>query len=490
MREVTTAEVTTGSVGESTAASSSASAQLRSGKSALAASPSSAIVIGIAITSARATGLQCRLQQLALDEHAVGEEREDQRQLDQLDDRLATSGRCRRRRRGEQHPQRHREHRGREHRPLHHPRERRDRGQQPTEDQNRVAEADVHPSSYMSLDQELGNLHGVGRGALAQVVAGEPEVEGALLVGVAADAADEDVVAAGGVERHRVPAVGGVVDDDHAGRLGEQGAAVVRREVLAGAHVDRLRVAADHRHPGAGGGDRHLVAEAEDLARLGHHLALLGGVVVAVLEDLDLGQHVEGDLVRVDLRRRHLLARQRGPRLGEQLLDRPLAGAGDRLVAGDDEALEPDRAVDRRQRHHHHHRRAVGVGDDALVAGGGVGVDPGDDQRHVLVHAPVAGVVDDDRAGLDQLRRPLGADRAAGRGEHDVDALDRLRAERPALQRRPVPLDLAPGRALGGKGDDLGGGEVAFGEDLEDGRADRAGRAQDPDSVTVASHLI
>ena len=60
MREVTTAEVTTGSVGESTAASSSASAQLRSGKSALAASPSSAIVIGIAITSARATGLQCR----------------------------------------------------------------------------------------------------------------------------------------------------------------------------------------------------------------------------------------------------------------------------------------------------------------------------------------------------------------------------------------------------------------------------------------------
>ena len=60
IREVTTAEVTTGSVGESTAASSSASAQLRSGKSALAASPSSTIVIGIAITSARATGLQWR----------------------------------------------------------------------------------------------------------------------------------------------------------------------------------------------------------------------------------------------------------------------------------------------------------------------------------------------------------------------------------------------------------------------------------------------
>ena len=56
-----------------------------------------------------------------------------------------------------------------------------------------------------------------------------------------------------------------------------------------------------------------------------------------------------------------------------------------------------------------------------------LGVDLGDDQRHVVVHAPVAGVVDDDRAGLDQLRRPLGADRAAGRGEHEVEALDRLR---------------------------------------------------------------
>ena len=45
-------------------------------------------------------------------------------------------------------------------------------------------------------------------------------------------------------------------------------------------------------------------SRAQDLARLGHHLALLGGVVVAVLERLHLGQHVEGDLVRVDRRAR------------------------------------------------------------------------------------------------------------------------------------------------------------------------------------------
>ena len=48
------------------------------------------------------------------------------------------------------------------------------------------------------LDQDLGDLDGVGGGALAQVVAGDPEVEGALVARVAADAADEDVVLARG----------------------------------------------------------------------------------------------------------------------------------------------------------------------------------------------------------------------------------------------------------------------------------------------------
>ena len=177
-----------------------------------------------------------------------------------------------------------------------------------------------------------------------------------------------------------------------------------------------------------------LLAEAEDLARLGHHLALLGRVVVAVLEGLDLRQDVEGDLVRVDLGAGASSPVEHRLRLRAQLLDRPLAGAGDRLVGGDDQALDAGRVVDRRERHHHLHRRAVRVGDDALVAVDRVGVDLGDDQRHVVVHPPVAGVVDDDRAGLDQLRRPLGADRAAGRGEDEVEALDRLLAQRPALE--------------------------------------------------------
>ena len=61
-------------------------------------------------------------------------------------------------------------------------------------------------SEQAALDQQLGDLHGVRRRALAQVVGDDPEVEGALVAGVAADAADEDVVLAGGLDRHRVDA--------------------------------------------------------------------------------------------------------------------------------------------------------------------------------------------------------------------------------------------------------------------------------------------
>src|SRR5262249_35639249 len=55
-----------------------------------------------------------------------------------------------------------------------------------------------------TVSEELGGLDGVGGGALAEVVAGDPEVEGALVAGVATDAADEDVVLAGGVDREGV----------------------------------------------------------------------------------------------------------------------------------------------------------------------------------------------------------------------------------------------------------------------------------------------
>ena len=73
-------------------------------------------------------------------------------------------------------------------------------------------------------EQLLGDLDGVEGRALAQVVADDEEHEALALGGrlVGADAADEDLVAAGGLER-----VGHVGDDD-AGRVLEQVERLVR----------------------------------------------------------------------------------------------------------------------------------------------------------------------------------------------------------------------------------------------------------------------
>ena len=85
----------------------------------------------------------------------------------------------------------------------------------------------------VALGEQLGDLDGVGRGALAQVVADDPEVEAALVRGVAADPADQHLVAPGGVGGERVDAVAGRVHDDDAGRAGEQLAALLGREVAS-----------------------------------------------------------------------------------------------------------------------------------------------------------------------------------------------------------------------------------------------------------------
>ena len=142
--EVTTAEVTTGSVAESTAPSRKASAQLSSGKSSFAASASRPRVSGIAITRARTGGAPVEEEQLALDEEAVGEEGDDQRQLDQVDDGRVAGVDVDRAGQRQHHPCGHREDGDREHRAPHQARERGGDRQQRAGIEKRLAEADVH----------------------------------------------------------------------------------------------------------------------------------------------------------------------------------------------------------------------------------------------------------------------------------------------------------------------------------------------------------
>src|SRR3954447_4048862 len=333
------------------------------------------------------------------------------------------------------------------------------------------------------LMKQLGDLHRVGRGALAKVVADHPEVEAALVRGVAPNPPDEHLIAASGRDRQRVDPSARIVEDDEAGELREQLPAFLGREVLGGLDVDRLRVAGDDRNPRTGRRDADVLGEPEDLPRLPHHLALFGRVIVAVLEVLHLGQHVEGDLVRIDLGRVDLLALQNRLGLGAQLLDRLTAGARDRLVSGDDQPLDARRVQDRLERDHHLHRRAVGVGDQPIVAVDRIVVHDGHHQRDVIVHPPVAGVVDHHRAGLDPLRRPLRAHRAAGRGEDQVELLDRFVGHLLHLELRAGEVDLAAGRPGGGQRPHLGRRELPLREHPQDRRAVGTGGAGDPDSA-------
>ena len=94
----------------------------------------------------------------------------------------------------------------------------------------------------MEVQQELGDLHGVGGSALTDVVADAPEIEGIRLAEILADAPHEHVVLPPGIERHRINVVRGIVLHGDA-RLGShQGADLLQGEGLAGFNVDAFRM--------------------------------------------------------------------------------------------------------------------------------------------------------------------------------------------------------------------------------------------------------
>ena len=87
--EATTVEVTTGSVAERTAPSRSASDHARAGNRSCAARAMSAKVIGIATTECPRPGMPLAADELSVRHEAVGEERENERELDHVDEVLA-----------------------------------------------------------------------------------------------------------------------------------------------------------------------------------------------------------------------------------------------------------------------------------------------------------------------------------------------------------------------------------------------------------------
>jgi len=140
--------------------------------------------------------------------------------------------------------------------------------------------------------QDFGNLHGVERGPLAQIIGDDPQIEPVRDRRVAADAADIDCVLAGRFGRRHIALVGPVIDDRNAGRLPQGGASLVFAERPLELDIDCLAMADEDRTRTQVAVTQHPV---EDLAGLGGHLPLFLGRTV-IHENVDMGDRVERDL--------------------------------------------------------------------------------------------------------------------------------------------------------------------------------------------------
>ena len=80
--------------------------------------------------------------------------------------------------------------------------------------------------------------------------------------------------------------------------------------------------------------------------------------------------------------------------------------------------------VQRKQRHQRDGRRAVRIGDNALVPPNVAGVHFRDDQRHGVIHAERARIIDHYAAGFDGDGRKFLRNGAAGAEERDVNPFE------------------------------------------------------------------
>ncbi len=150
------------------------------------------------------------------------------------------------------------------------------------------------------------------------------------------------------------------------------------------------------------------------------------------------------------------------PRLLLELAHRVQAGPGSGLVGRHHGPFDPEGLVEGPDRNRHQDGRAVRVGEDAPVAGHGVPVDLGHDQRHVRVHAKGGRVVDDDAARRRRLGGPLLGEVAARREQDDVEVVEGVRVDGLAAVGAARELDGVAGLVGVGEQPQVGDGKPAL----------------------------
>ena len=290
--------------------------------------------------------------------------------------------------------------------------------------------------------------------------------------------------------RHGVDVVGGVVFQGHVRACSQRSLDVLHAYRAVELDVDALAVAAQDGHAHAGRSDLDAVV-LKDLLGFDNHLPLFFGIalghvieVVPLNKDVDVRDAVEGDLVCKGLGLKRLAGKQLSG-LGLQLLHALGTCARRGLVAAHDDAVDVAKFAQRLECDDHLDGRAVGVCDDAVVLGDGVGVDLGHDQRNIGLNAERRGVVDHYGASIVNGLAELLGDGRSGREERDIDAIKGLVGH--LLDGKLACGNLAAackgellaGRACGGQDADLAGRKIKLLKALEHLAANGAGGTGD-----------
>ena len=329
----------------------------------------------------------------------------------------------------------------------------------------------------------FGDLNGVEGGALAELVAGDEQINAAAvgLADVLANPADEDIVTVAGVDGHGEIATLAVVDDPYAGGGREDLANPALGDGLGEGQIDALGVSPHHGHPDAGCRDPYLIV-VQHLTRFLDHLHLF--LVVAVVADgAVVGEEIEGDLVGQDLGLGGLAAEHVAGLLF-QLDHGPITGAAGGLVGAGHDAFDAVFAIKGGDRHDHDDGRTIGVGDDPFVRNRGIGIDLRYDQRHFTIHPKCRTVIDDDASASRGFRRQLPGKTRTGAEDREVEACKDLR---PRLLDRDFLFahqDLPTGRTRGSEQPQFGNRELPIQEQPDQLLTHRSGGADDANLVT------
>ena len=161
-----------------------------------------------------------------------------------------------------------------------------------------------------------------------------------------------------------------------------------------------------------------------DFLGFDNHLPLfLGGIVFQEL--IDMGNAVEGDLMSESIDS-ELFAVQELLSLRVQLLHRLGTCTRSSLVGRNNHALDGRNIIERLQSCNHLDGGAIGVGDNAARPSNVLGVNLGNNQRHIFVHTESTGIVDHHSTGIyDSLAHFLG-NACTCAEQRNVDTLERF----------------------------------------------------------------